>query len=99
LINITGGTRSLLARMNERRSMIQEEAHDDANIIFGAVIDENMTDEIRITVIATGFGELREEKKVVAGGSNCAAPAASVAKIANATPKNRKVVHLGTIDR
>ncbi len=65
LINITGGPDLCLHEVNEAASMIQEEAHDDANIIFGAVIDENMTDEIRITVIATGFGEVREEKKVV----------------------------------
>jgi cell division protein FtsZ len=62
LINITGGPDLCLHEVNEAASMIQEEAHDDANIIFGAVIDENMTDEIRITVIATGFGELREER-------------------------------------
>ena len=98
LINITGGPDLCWHEVNEASSMIQEEAHDDANIIFGAVIDENMTDEIRITVIATGFGELREEKKVVqAAQTQAPGPAASVAKIANATPKNRKVVHLGTI--
>jgi len=96
LINITGGPDLCLHEVNEAASMIQEEAHDDANIIFGAVIDENMTDEIRITVIATGFGELREEKKAVQAAQT-QAPAPSVAKIANATPKNRKVVHLGTI--
>ena len=91
LINITGGPDLCLHEVNEAASMIQEEAHDDANIIFGAVIDESLTDEIRITVIATGFGEAREEKK--------AAPASvpNVANIASAAPKNRKVVHLGTI--
>jgi cell division protein FtsZ len=99
LINITGGPDLCLHEVNEAASMIQEEAHDDANIIFGAVIDENMTDEIRITVIATGFGELREEKKVAPVVQTPApAPVApNVASIANATPKNRKVVHLGTI--
>jgi cell division protein FtsZ len=99
LINITGGPDLCLHEVNEAASMIQEEAHDDANIIFGAVIDENMTDEIRITVIATGFGELREEKKV-APVIQAPAPApatANIASIASATPKNRKVVHLGTI--
>jgi cell division protein FtsZ len=96
LINITGGPDLCLHEVNEAASMIQEEAHDDANIIFGAVIDENMTDEIRITVIATGFGELREEKKV-AQVAQAPAPAASVANIATAAPKSRKVVHLGTI--
>jgi cell division protein FtsZ len=91
LINITGGPDLCLHEVNEAASMIQEEAHDDANIIFGAVIDESLTDEIRITVIATGFGEVKEEKKP--------APASvpNVANIAAVAPKNRKVVHLGTI--
>src|SRR5262244_2338929 len=88
LINITGGPDLCLHEVNEAASMIQEEAHDDANIIFGAVIDENMTDEIRITVIATGFGEVKEEKK--------SAPV-NVSSITSAPQKNKKVVHLGTI--
>jgi cell division protein FtsZ len=83
LINITGGPDLCLHEVNEAATMIQEEAHDDANIIFGAVIDERMEDEIRITVIATGFGE-REERKPAAG---------SVTHI----NKSKKVVHLGTI--
>ena len=91
LINITGGPDLCLHEVNEAASMIQEEAHDDANIIFGAVIDESLTDEIRITVIATGFGEAKEEKKPAS------APAQNVANIASVAQKNRKVVHLGTI--
>jgi len=61
LINITGGPDLTLHEVNEAATLIQEEADDDANIIFGAVIDESMGDEMRITVIATGFGE-RVEK-------------------------------------
>ncbi len=76
LINITGGPDLCLHEVNEAASMIQEEAHDDANIIFGAVIDESLTDEIRITVIATGFGEVKEEKKPAP------APVPNVANIA-----------------
>ena len=55
LINVTGGPDLGLHEVNEAATMIQEEAHEDANIIFGAVIDDRMKDEIRITVIATGF--------------------------------------------
>ena len=88
LINITGGPDLCLHEVNEAASMIQEEAHEDANIIFGSVIDETMTDEIRITVIATGFGEDREERKPVP---------VNVSSIASAPQKNKKVVHLGTI--
>ena len=95
LINITGGPNLCLHEVNEAASMIQEEAHDDANIIFGAVIDETMGDEIRITVIATGFGE---EKHAHKAPVQVQAPAAaSIANIAGVPPKNKKVVHLGTI--
>jgi hypothetical protein len=56
-INVTGGSDMSLYEVNEAASLIQEEAHDEANIIFGAVIDEKLADEIHVTVIATGFGE------------------------------------------
>jgi cell division protein FtsZ len=63
LINITGGPDLTIHEVNEAATLIQEEADDEANIIFGAVIDESLSDQIRITVIATGFGEPREEMK------------------------------------
>src|SRR5437763_6876372 len=66
LINITGGPDLTLHEVNEAATLIQEEADDDANIIFGAVIDESMGDEMRITVIATGFGE-RIERSTARG--------------------------------
>jgi cell division protein FtsZ len=55
LLNITGGPNMTLHEINEASSMIQAEVHEDAIIIFGTVVDESMGDEIRITVIATGF--------------------------------------------
>jgi cell division protein FtsZ len=55
LINITAGANVTLMEVNEACSIIQEAAHEDANIIFGAVIDETLGDQIRVTVIATGF--------------------------------------------
>src|SRR6266496_2997065 len=55
LINITGGPDLTLYEVNAASSIIREAADVDANIIFGAVIDENMGDEMKITVIATGF--------------------------------------------
>jgi cell division protein FtsZ len=58
LINVTGGSDLSLYEVNEAASLIQEEAHEDANIIFGAVLDDQLSDEIRVTVIATGFGDL-----------------------------------------
>jgi cell division protein FtsZ len=55
LINITGSSSLKLAEVNEASTIIQSAAHEDANIIFGAVQDERMEDQIKITVIATGF--------------------------------------------
>ena len=62
MINITAGPDLTLFEVNEASTMIQEDAHQDANIIFGAVIDETAGEEVRVTVIATGFG--KEEKKI-----------------------------------
>ena len=56
LINITGGPDLTLYEVNAASTIIREAADEDANIIFGAVIDESMRDEMKITVIATGFG-------------------------------------------
>ncbi|HEY4355524.1 MAG TPA: cell division protein FtsZ, partial [Acidobacteriaceae bacterium] len=55
LINITGSSQLKLNEVNEAVTIIQNAAHEDANIIFGAVQDEKMGDEVKITVIATGF--------------------------------------------
>lgn len=63
LLSITGGPDMSLYEVNEASSLIQSEAHEDANIIFGTVIDENMKDEIRITVIATGFEDAMKKKQ------------------------------------
>ena len=55
LINITGSSSLKLSEVNEASTIIQSAAHEDANIIFGAVLDEKMKEEVKITVIATGF--------------------------------------------
>lgn len=70
LINITGGPDLTLYEVNAASSIIRESADEDANIIFGAVIDENMSDEMKITVIATGF-----EREAVAMASTVATTA------------------------
>jgi len=62
IINVTGGPDLSLYEVNEASTLITEAAHEDAEIIFGAVIDETMTDEVRVTVIATGFSD--PEKKI-----------------------------------
>jgi cell division protein FtsZ len=55
LINITGTSSMTLYEVNAAATLIQEAAHEDANIIFGSVIDDSLGDKIRVTVIATGF--------------------------------------------
>ncbi|RPJ39885.1 MAG: cell division protein FtsZ, partial [Chloroflexi bacterium] len=55
LFNVTGGPSLTLFEVNQAAAIIKETAHPDVNLIFGAVIDQNMTEEVRITVIATGF--------------------------------------------
>jgi cell division protein FtsZ len=55
IINVTGGPDMSLMEVNEASCVIQEAAHEDANIIFGAVVDQNLGGKIKITVIATGF--------------------------------------------
>ena len=63
LLNITGGLDMTMAEVNEACTCIKEEAHPDANIIFGTVIDERMKDEFKITVIATGFDKATSARR------------------------------------
>ena len=64
LINVVGGPDMKMKEIQEAASLIQEQAHEDANIIFGASIDENMADTLKVTVIATGFQHANEEMPV-----------------------------------
>ncbi|MDD4170465.1 MAG: cell division protein FtsZ, partial [Desulfotomaculaceae bacterium] len=65
LLNITGGTSLGLFEVNEAAEIIAQAADPEANIIFGAVIDENMEEEVRVTVIATGFDHVSDKKETV----------------------------------
>ena len=100
LINVTGGPDMSLFEVNEAATLIQGEAHEDATIIFGAVIDEEIEDDLRITVIATGFGD----------GQGRAMPEPEPAEPRKAATqkqgslglgpkenKDKKVIHLGTL--
>ncbi len=62
LFNVTGGPDMSLFEVNQAAEIIQETADPNANLIFGAVIDESMVDSMRITVIATGFGQIRTSR-------------------------------------
>jgi len=76
LINITGGQDMTLNEINEATTLIQKESHEDANIIWGMVIDDKICEEIRITVIATGFGKPVEQSlpKAATGVDKGASP-------------------------
>jgi cell division protein FtsZ len=82
LINITGSSSLRLAEVNEASTIIQSAAHEDANIIFGAVLDEKMKDEVKITVIATGF------KDTLLGPEHHTSGASSVLHSARAASAN-----------
>jgi len=77
LINITGSEDMGLEDVEAAANLVQEAAHPDANIIFGASFDETLQDEIRVTVIATGF----EEKQAAAMGTTAAAAAKPVSTL------------------
>lgn len=64
LLNITGGSSLGLFEVNEAAEIIAQAADPEANIIFGAVIDESMQDEVRVTVIATGFDQKLSRKEI-----------------------------------
>jgi len=79
LINITGGHDLLLHEVSEASGVIHDAAHPEANIIFGAVLDESMKDEVKITVIATGFEREGESRSTAAAaGAKAAMPASDL---------------------
>jgi cell division protein FtsZ len=63
LINVTGGEDMSLMEVNEAAMLIQKNAHDDAHIIFGSVIDNSMEGQMRVTVIATGFEKQAQQEQ------------------------------------
>src|ERR671938_1424330 len=65
LLNVTGGRDIGLFEVNEAAEVVTGAADQNANVIFGAVIDESLTDEVRVTVIATGFGPHRQRRRRV----------------------------------
>jgi cell division protein FtsZ len=64
LINITSGMEVSLDELKDAAALIQEEAHDDANIIWGWVVDDTLGDEVRVTVIGTGIGKKIEQEEI-----------------------------------
>lgn len=81
LINITGSSTMSLSEISDAVSIIQNEAHEDANIIFGAVIDEEMGEAVNVTVIATGFGKSESQSKPEQSASTAIRPVAPPAEV------------------
>lgn len=82
LLSIAGGSDLGLQEVNDAASMVEEKADEDVNLIFGTIFDDNLGDEVRVTVIATGF----DANKNAAPTSNPGAAAESAAPAANPTP-------------
>jgi cell division protein FtsZ len=110
LINVTGSSSLKLAEVNEASTIIQSAAHEDANIIFGAVQDEKMKDDIKITVIATGFKNdvpARKDRTVNAAQAAISTArtasayqvqaAAAVPRVVNGSPVNGSSINGGAV--
>ncbi len=89
LLNVTGGTELGLFEVNEAAEVVTGAADQNANVIFGAVIDDSLGDEVRVTVIATGFGAQRRRRRIEA-----AQPAAAMAGGDDERPVERSDVDL-----
>jgi cell division protein FtsZ len=74
LMSIAGGSDLGLFEINEAASLVQDAAHQDANIIFGTVIDDSLGDEVRVTVIAAGFDAAGSGRKPVLGAAGAITP-------------------------
>ncbi len=95
LINITGSSSLKLSEVNEASTLIQDAAHEDANIIFGAVLDERLGDEVKITVIATGFKEPKKDddrRERMLDATGLARPSISMEQSAVVPVQSRYVV-------
>jgi len=89
LINITGSADLTLDEAENAANLVRESVHEDANIIFGAVIDETLSDEVRITVIATGFAPANSARQ-----PQDAAPKLASQKVAHAAVSRQVVTPL-----
>ncbi len=93
ILNVTGGRDLKLSEVSEAAQLVQGIIDESANIIFGATIDENMAEEIKITVIATGFISLDEKMKRVAA----ATPVEEVRPVINVAPIETPVEEVAPI--
>jgi cell division protein FtsZ len=98
LLNITGGKDLGLHEISQAASVIYAQAHEDANIIIGSVIDESMKDFISVTIIATGFEQVRQEAAVTKSyvvSSSAASPSAAISSAAISSAASSGVANYG----
>jgi cell division protein FtsZ len=84
LINVVGGSDLKMKEIQDAASFISEQAHEDANIIFGASIDESLGESVKVTVIATGFDVANQEEMMEAAASRMSAPPQSLSMLTGA---------------
>lgn len=89
LFNVTGGPTMSLHEVNQAAAIIRETAHPDANLIFGAVVDESLGEEMRITVIATGFERNPNRRQVLQHQYGRSAPTSSTQQQASPLPSRQ----------
>jgi cell division protein FtsZ len=102
LFNVTGGTNLTLFEVNQAAAIIRETAHPDVNMIFGAVIEPDMGDEVRVTVIATGFERSGVPRRALERlGGNASRSAAQPSGIQAAAPfvRSNETVSVGAEQR
>ena len=94
LLSITGGRDLSLWEVNEAAKAVSEAAHPDANIIFGAMVDEKLDDQVWVTVVATGYGDARRQiARDLGTRAVCASPPASPACAAPAAGLRARLMH------
>jgi cell division protein FtsZ len=96
LINIVGGPDMRMREIEEAATLIQEQAHEDANIIFGATIDETMGEAIKVTVIATGFDTVASEVPVQLASAPSSRPTLS-SSMSSGSMSSRPATSIPTI--
>ena len=97
LLSITGGRDMSLWEVNEAAKAVAEAAHPDANIIFGAMVDENVVDQVWVTVVATGYGD-QPLTRASSSGSRSSEPASIAARAADREPRVRRTSSLSDLD-
>ena len=89
LLSITGGTDLSLFEVNDAAKAVAEAAHPDANIIFGAMVDEKLGDEVWITVVATGYGD--KPRRAASASVPARPPTPTTSRASPPTPPRERV--------